>query len=399
MRIALTGATGLLGRNLLFEIIKQYLGKLDTLEILILGRSEKDSSLDNRLETIIDKDGSYYLGFNGHLSTDNKFDILRHSVPIFFDLTHEYLGISTDSYNILKRKDIDFFFHIAALTDFRSGDIIRQNLYDVNVNGTKKVLDLVRTLNVRQFVYVGSAYSCGNKTGVVSADYANASETFRNPYEQSKLQAELLVRSFSKETGITTKIFRPSTIGGRLIEPPIGYTNKYDVFYAWAAFFLRYKYKLIKDLPRLYSEPLDLPMRILFNPRGGLNIVPVDYAAKMLYFTCIDSDASDSYHLANNIHTPNQLYGDATFKALNISGYKYVLEEPEDKNKIEQLYYKTVGEIFTPYGLSEEIIFSLDNIKKIGAKRGLSCPPISEENYRKLLDFAMRNYFGIIHKP
>ena len=33
MRIVITGATGLLGRNLLFEIIKQDLNNLDDLEI------------------------------------------------------------------------------------------------------------------------------------------------------------------------------------------------------------------------------------------------------------------------------------------------------------------------------------------------------------------------------
>ncbi|MFA5113422.1 MAG: SDR family oxidoreductase [Candidatus Margulisiibacteriota bacterium] len=399
MRIALTGATGLLGRNLLFEIIKQYIGKMDTLELLILGRSGIDTSLDNRLENIIDKEGSYYLGYNGHLSEDNKLNIFRRSVPIFFDLTHNNLGISDDSFNILKRKDIDLFFHIAALTDFRSGDIIKHKLYDVNVNGTKRVLDLISTLNVKQFIYVGSAYSCGSKTGLVRADYANADETFRNPYEQSKLLAELLVRSFSKNSGIPTKIFRPSTIGGRLIEPPIGYINKFDVFYAWAAFFLRYKYKIINNLPHLFSEPLEIPIRIHFNPRGGLNIVPVDYAAKALYFACLDSDSSESYHLANRHQTPNQFYGDAIFKTLNMHGYKYVLEEPTDKNKIEQLYYKTVGEIFTPYGLSEEITFSLDNIEKTDLAHGLSCPPINEENLNKLLAFAAHNYFGVIHQP
>ncbi|MCU0641106.1 MAG: SDR family oxidoreductase [Candidatus Margulisbacteria bacterium] len=397
MRIALTGATGLLGRNLLFEIIKQNLSDLDSLEILILGRSVKENSLDNRLESIIDKEGSYYLGFNGHLDDVNKLNIFRHSVPIFFDLTHEHLGISDESLQILKRKPIDLFIHIAALTDFRAGHSVEQKLYDVNVNGTKQVIDLIGQLNVKQFVYVGSAYSCGSKVGTVPADYANANETFRNPYEKSKLLAELLVREFHNNTGIPTKIFRPSTICGRLIEPPIGYINKFDVFYAWAAFFLRYKYKFIKDLPNIYKKHLELPIRLHFNPNGGLNIVPVDYAAKLLLFTCLDSDRSGSYHLANEHHTPNKLYADITFDILNISGQSYVLEEPSDKNKTEQLYYKTVGEIFTPYGLSDEIIFSRDNIRDIEAKHRLYCPAINEDNFRALLGFAAKSYFGVIN--
>ena len=45
MRIALTGVTGLLGRNLLFEFIRQHEHDLDNLEIFILGRNGREKSL------------------------------------------------------------------------------------------------------------------------------------------------------------------------------------------------------------------------------------------------------------------------------------------------------------------------------------------------------------------
>jgi nucleoside-diphosphate-sugar epimerase len=38
MRVALTGATGFLGRNLLFEIVKRNLQALDRLQVVVLGR-------------------------------------------------------------------------------------------------------------------------------------------------------------------------------------------------------------------------------------------------------------------------------------------------------------------------------------------------------------------------
>jgi nucleoside-diphosphate-sugar epimerase len=45
MIVAITGITGLLGRNLAFELLQRYQHKLDSLTILALGRSSKTNSL------------------------------------------------------------------------------------------------------------------------------------------------------------------------------------------------------------------------------------------------------------------------------------------------------------------------------------------------------------------
>ena len=98
---------------------------------------------------------------------------------------------------MLKSKAIDLFFHIAALTDFRDTPGVVKALKQTNVYGTQQILELVETLKVREFCYVGSAYSCGTKSGNIKPDYVNGKMVFRNPYEASKLEAENLVRKFS----------------------------------------------------------------------------------------------------------------------------------------------------------------------------------------------------------
>ena len=160
----------------------------------------------------------------------------------------------------LGAKPIDYFFHIAALTDFRDGPAVIESLWQTNVEGTKQVLSLVSSLSVGEFVYVGSAYSCGLRGGRIPPNCMGPpSSRFRNPYEKSKLEAEMEVRSFAQESGVRCRYFRPSTICGRLMEPPTGCIHKFDVFYAWAAFFLRAKMKAGLRFQERYTTPVELP--------------------------------------------------------------------------------------------------------------------------------------------
>jgi nucleoside-diphosphate-sugar epimerase len=395
MRIILTGATGLLGRNLLFEILKQNLNRLEDLEIFVLGRPQKEAPLEERLDNIIANDGYDYIGIGPKSSVEVRKKIDKSINPIAFDLTHDDLGISPDDFEKLKEKKIDHFFHVAALTDFRAGSAIEDKLEEVNVKGTQRVLSLISKLKVDQLIYISSAYACGSKTGVVEPDYVNINEQFRNPYEKSKLKAEILVRDFAKKNKLNFKVFRPSTICGRLIEKPIGCINKFDVFYAWGSFFLRIKYKHLQSLDNIYDIKYQLPIRIHFNPNSGLNIIPVDFAAKVLYQTSTNNWPGNSYYLANVGETPHKLYVKMILDALGMEGYSFVANEPTDKNEIEKFYYKTVGKIFTPYAVSKPIMFDVSNLKYNLRKINLVCPEVNEKALTKLVDFAKKKFFGL----
>ena len=61
MRIAITGAAGLVGRTLLFEVIKQNMDHLQTLEVFILGRGNAGQSIERRMQDILLEDGAAYL--------------------------------------------------------------------------------------------------------------------------------------------------------------------------------------------------------------------------------------------------------------------------------------------------------------------------------------------------
>ncbi|MFA4858288.1 MAG: SDR family oxidoreductase [Candidatus Margulisiibacteriota bacterium] len=395
MRFVITGATGLLGRNLLFEILKQNLNCLDDLEVFVLGRRYGRSSVGKYVENILVPDGYDYIGLKDKSPIDLRSRISSCIIPMSFDLNDENLGMLSDDYGLLKSKKIDYFFHLAALSDFRDTPIIKARIFDTNVEGTKRLLQLVKTLSLREFIYAGSAYSAGFTLGEVFPDYINDTNEFRNPYEESKLKAELYIKAFANEIGLRYRIFRLTGIGGRLIEQPIGSICKYDIFYGWALFFLKQKLKYNKKLKDMFTFPLSLPMRIAINFKSGMNVVPVDYAAKLILATCINNDDNISYHLVNDIDIPNSVHTKLMLKALNIKEYVLVNEEPKDKNLIEKLYYKTVGRIFTPYVITDPIYYNHDNLDAIRKKAGLICPPMDEENFAKLVGYAVENNFGL----
>ena len=396
LRIAITGATGLLGRNLLFEFLKQHFNDLDALEIFILGRDKSNVNIEQRIKQIILSDGVDYLALNSKDQTERLKEYCDAGIRyIDIDLDEDRLNIGSEDLKKLQSVSIDFFFHIAALTDFRDTPGATEALKKTNLHGTQQVLELISTLKIGEFCYTGTAYSCGMAAGNIEPDYINFNQKFRNPYESIKLEAEIEVRKFAKKTGLRCRYFRPSTICGRLIEPPLGAICKFDVFYGWAVFFFQIKLKQLKSLDNRYNEPLKLDIRICHGLKSGLNIVPADYAAKVMYQVCIQNVLGDSYHLVNNQETSYGLCITIMLDKLNIVGPRQADVIPGDMNKLERLYYKTVGKVLTPYATSEPMLFDTKNLDKILKKVKLRCPPVDEKNFLILINYAKQHDFRI----
>ncbi len=391
---ALTGVTGHLGRHVFFEIIKNHLDHLNTLEIFILGRTSSDQSLSQRIEEILLNDGMDYLSMNPSEPSliASFFYTNIHCVNI--DLSADELINNTERSKLVG-KQIDYFFHIAASTDFRDNAKTRAWLNRINVMGTSKVLELVSSLIVKEFGYVSTAYACGKTYGDVEPDYTNLDQEFRNPYEKSKLQGEILVRAFQLRTGIKCRIFRPSTICGRLIEQKKGAINKFDIFYGWAAFFLRWKMKSLNHIEDIYSNTLETDLRITVHKNAGLNIVPVDFCAKVLYQVCIQNIEGGYFHLVNEVETPHEFYLTRLLEAINLSGFSFVNSIPNNLSSLENFYHKTIGTIFEGYLIQNTIRFNTSNLQDLYKRLNLYCPPIDEENFNYLVGYAKSKNFGI----
>lgn len=107
-------------------------------------------------------------------------------------------------------KDIDIVFHIAAI--FREQDVPNQYFYDVNVDGTKNLLEASVEAGVKRFVHcstVGVQGEIKNPPAAEDAPY--------NPgdvYQRSKVEGEKLALKFFEENDIEGVVFRPVGIYG-----------------------------------------------------------------------------------------------------------------------------------------------------------------------------------------
>src|SRR5262249_20674456 len=142
------------------------------------------------------------------------------------DMTQPRLGLEARSYERLADA-VDQVIHCAASTRF---DLSLADARRENVQSTAHVLALCRTIRSRgragRFDHVSTAFVAGRRTGTVGEDELDAGQTFRNTYEQTKLEAERLCRAAGDEVPVA--IHRPSIVVGRETS---GETTSYKAAY------------------------------------------------------------------------------------------------------------------------------------------------------------------------
>jgi nucleoside-diphosphate-sugar epimerase len=106
----------------------------------------------------------------------------------------------------------------------------------VNVDGTANVLEFCREQpHLRRLQYVSTCYVSGRHDGEFTEDALEEGQAFRNHYEETKYEAELLVRKAMAD-GIPATIYRPGIVVG---DSETGATQKYDGPYFLATFLAR----------------------------------------------------------------------------------------------------------------------------------------------------------------
>lgn len=397
MRVLLTGVTGHLGRHVMFEYILRYWDNLDDLELVLLGRGNETANFERRIRSILLDDGLDYLKSCGSRWT-TKFRLtkfLRNNIRfIECHLDAPEMGLRAEDRQLLENLSIDQVFHVAALTEFGGTKSAEEKLSLNILQGTKCMLELASSLNIDVFNYISTAYVCGITAGQIMPEPTPQNREFRNLYEGFKVQAEALIPHFERQSGIKCRIFRPSIICGRMMEGTAGTTNKFDVFYGWASFFVKENMKKGND-DRCGSMGTNAPIRISRNPRAGLNIVPVDYCAKLMLAICHANAGSGIFHLTHEQEVPHDQWMPQVMSQLGIKNYLLTESEPTDKSEVEQRYYRTVGKLFQGYFSTESLEFDMSNSRQIRSSVGLNCPALDESGFAQILSFAGSKNFGV----
>lgn len=145
------------------------------------------------------------------------------------DITRPGLGIARGH----TPREVVEVWHLAAVYDLAVGEEAARR---VNVVGTDNVLQFCssrRTLP--RLHHVSTCYVSGSYVGAFEEDALEEGQTFRNHYESTKYEAEVLVRKAMAD-GLRATIYRPGIVVG---DSTTGATQKYDGPYYLASFLLR----------------------------------------------------------------------------------------------------------------------------------------------------------------
>lgn len=230
--IFLTGATGFVGT----QLVQQLLRTLPGARLALLIRPGKGKSAEERARGFVP-------------------DSERARVRVLSgDVSQPGCGLDRASYDRLAAETTRVI-HSAATVRF---DHTLDEARSMNVEGTRHLLDFAAAApGLRRFAYVGTAYVAGQRTGLIREDELNVGQTFRNTYEQSKSEAEALVRS--RSGSLPCVVLRPSIIVG---DSRTGVTSSFKMMYWPLKIYAR---RLWRTVPGY--------------PDAILDIVPVDFVA------------------------------------------------------------------------------------------------------------------------
>ncbi|MCZ7381424.1 MAG: NAD-dependent epimerase/dehydratase family protein [Candidatus Methanoperedens sp.] len=114
--------------------------------------------------------------------------------------------------NSLKKavENVDVVFHLGAIFNYW---VPRDLIFDVNVNGTKNILDACLDANIDRFVHCSTIGVMG-PTGTSPVNETAPYNPGGSTYTQSKCEAEKLVLKYYAEQKLPVTVIRPAVVYG-----------------------------------------------------------------------------------------------------------------------------------------------------------------------------------------
>ncbi|MCL5261042.1 MAG: amino acid adenylation domain-containing protein [Gammaproteobacteria bacterium] len=280
--VLLTGATGHVGCNILYQLLHQTQYKI-YLPIRAKSKAEAVKKINNKF--------NYY--FDTDLNTYNARVVI-----LVADLERSDLGLSLEQHQELVT-NIDSIIHSAALVKHYG---TYQEAYNANVQSTINLLELSKLTATKDFHYISTIGVLAQDGYIPNCSYfifhededAGVLVNRNNTYVKTKYEAEVLVTKY-REFGITSSIYRL----GNVAMHATNYRHQENI--EDNAFFIHFKTILkLGMLPKEMTE---------------CEISPVDYTAAAIVKLFAEANLSNqTYHVFN----PNVYHLEKIFMAKNI---------------------------------------------------------------------------------
>ena len=115
--------------------------------------------------------------------------------------------------------NIDIIVHLAAKAGVRYSISHPIDYTETNVNGTVKVCELARRLNVGKIIFSSSSSAYGNNPHTPWSE--NLELMPQSPYAQTKALSEKYLKDFSEESNIDVLVFRFFSVYGPRMRPDL----------------------------------------------------------------------------------------------------------------------------------------------------------------------------------
>lgn len=286
--IALTGATGFLGSHLLSELLRL------KVPVIALVRQEPRVAR-TRLNWAVAATGA----------TPEQLRQLARVRLVQADLEHPFLGLDAQAFQCLAR-EIDTIWHSAAHIDLDASEHMARR---VNVDGTRRILQLAEAGDTTpHLVHISSAFVAGRRpSGTVAEDDLDDTHGFVNHYEQSKYEAEALVRDWAVTHQAPVTVLRPSVLVTSRPPAPRAPRHPHAVVGARLAVLTsRGLHRLVRQAGQPVSPSQRLTARIAVHPQAAINILPVEYAVPAMLRLAAAPHAGGvrTHHVVHPTDTP-----------------------------------------------------------------------------------------------
>ena len=281
--VLLTGVTGFLGRELLYQLLTE-----TRADLICLVRAHDEAAAQARLRTVAEE----LFGAEGWNQARRRVHAVRG------DVIRSRLGLDRRTHSQLVRR-ITHVLHGAASVRF---DMSITDARRINARGAIAIVDFAHAAHehgrLRRLGYISTAFVGGSHPDRFGEDDLDVGQKFRNSYEQSKFEAELVMHAHMRNLPIT--VLRPSIIVGH---SQSGATSAFNVIY-WPL-------RVFADgMLRYAPAPPTLPV----------DVVPVDFVARGVIEALFNGEAGSTYALAaGEAATSAGAIGDIAARVFDVS--------------------------------------------------------------------------------
>jgi thioester reductase-like protein len=360
--ILLTGATGLVGRYLLRDLLAS--GH----PVAVLIRDTPAAPAAERLAEL--------LAF-GEESLQRK---LPRPTLLVGDLSTANLGLGPAERRWLTWRVRAVVHAAACVAHHRTPD---GEPWETNVHGTRRLLELCRSLGLAEVHHVSTAFVCGDRRGVVREDELDCGGGSGNAYEQSKFAAEQMVRNFD---GIRATVYRPSIILG---DSRTGYTSTYHHFYR----FLELGVRLAGRAGGAQTKNRRrLALRLPLTGEETQNFICVDWVSRALVeLLQRPQQHGRTFHLVARRPIRLREITARIEELLHVEGIEWVGPHgPSDPTSVERMVLEQFEDYWSYLG--HALVFDCRNTRR--ALPDLPPPSFDRELMARLLRFAQEDGWG-----